>query len=113
VSPERAAYRRTEVERLVLIRDADGRVVARESSPSRSFDGITEDNSGESQPGAGSRIIKGDVLLHVIPLSAVSGMGLTAYVFEKIRVRSAHETAVMQEYELLDGKEDIPSSGGE
>jgi hypothetical protein len=52
-------------------------------------------------------------LLHVIPLSAVSGMGLTAYVFEKIRIRSAREAAVMQEYELLDGKEDTPSSGGE
>jgi hypothetical protein len=113
VSTERAAYRRREVERLVLIRDSDGRVVARESGPSRSFDGIADDNSAESSWHAGSRILKGDVLLHVIPLSAVSGMGLTAYVFEKIRIRSAREAAVMQEYELLDGKEDTPSSGGE
>jgi hypothetical protein len=109
VSPERAAYRRTEVERLVVIRDSDGRVVARESSRSGSFEGITDYDRDLPEPRTGSRVIKGDVLLYVIPLSAVSGTGLTAYVFEKIRVRSAREAAVMQECELLDGKEEAPN----
>lgn len=113
MSPQRAPYRRKEVERLVLIRDSSGRVVARESSSSRSFDGMADDALDVPGSRTGSRVIKGDVLLHVIPLSAVSGADLTAYVFEKIRFRSAREAALMQDYELLEGKEDAPSSGGE